>query len=144
MAQANYYIILEVGVNASDDEIKASYRELAKKYHPDRNVGNEAAENYFKEIQQAYAILSDPRKRRDYDLSFFGKTSMQSKSFSGYTTYAGNAYQYAQQEAYYSRKYDGKAPPKQEEKKVKSYEGYYILVSTVVAIILLLFIISYT
>lgn len=62
-----YYDTLGVGRTASQDEIKKAYRTLAKKYHPDRNQGNKAAEEKFKEISEAYAVLSDPDKRRQYD-----------------------------------------------------------------------------
>lgn len=63
----NYYDLLEVSKNATDEEIKKSYKKLAKKYHPDLNPGNKEAESKFKEISEAYAVLSDPDKRREYD-----------------------------------------------------------------------------
>ena len=63
----DYYKILGVGKNASDDEIKKAYRKLARKYHPDRNAGNKQAEERFKEISQAHDVLSDPDKRKAYD-----------------------------------------------------------------------------
>ncbi|PIE97524.1 MAG: molecular chaperone DnaJ [Treponema sp.] len=65
----NYYDILGVPKNASDDEIKKAYRNLAKKYHPDQNQGNKDAEDKFKKINDAYSVLSDPQKRSDYDFS---------------------------------------------------------------------------
>jgi molecular chaperone DnaJ len=67
VAGRDYYDILGVKKGASDDEIKKAYRKLAKKYHPDVNKGNKEAENKFKEISEAYAVLSDKEKRDQYD-----------------------------------------------------------------------------
>ena len=66
-ARPDYYKVLGVGKNASDEEIKKAYRKLARKYHPDRNSGDKQAEERFKEISQAHDVLSDPEKRKDYD-----------------------------------------------------------------------------
>ena len=66
MANKDYYSILGVGKGASEDEIKSAYRRLAKKYHPDLNKTEEAA-NKFKEINEAYEVLGDPKKRANYD-----------------------------------------------------------------------------
>lgn len=63
----DYYEVLGVAKNAGDAEIKKAYRVLAKKYHPDMNPGDKEAEKKFKEASEAYAILSDPEKRRQYD-----------------------------------------------------------------------------
>ena len=61
------YEVLGVSKNATEDEIKQAFRKLALKYHPDKNKGNKEAEEKFKEIAQAYEILSDPQKRKQYD-----------------------------------------------------------------------------
>src|SRR5436853_5432050 len=67
MAEKDYYDILGVKKNATEDEIKKAYRTLAKKFHPDKNKGNKEAENKFKELSEAYAVLSDKEKRQQYD-----------------------------------------------------------------------------
>jgi len=63
----DYYKILGVGKNASDEEIRKAYRKLARQYHPDRNPGDKQAEERFKEISQAHDVLSDAEKRKAYD-----------------------------------------------------------------------------
>lgn len=65
--QKDYYKILGISKDASPDEIKKAFRKLAIKYHPDKNKGKKEAEEKFKEINEAYAVLSDPEKKKQYD-----------------------------------------------------------------------------
>lgn len=67
MAKKDYYKILGIGKDASADDIKKAFRKLSLKYHPDRNPGNKKAEEKFKEIAEAYEVLSDPKKKEAYD-----------------------------------------------------------------------------
>jgi curved DNA-binding protein len=67
MEYKDYYKILGVNRNARDDEVKRAYRKLAQKYHPDHNPGDQKAEEQFKEINEAYQVLSDPQKRARYN-----------------------------------------------------------------------------
>ena len=67
MAKRDFYDVLGVAKNASEDEIKKAYRKLAMKYHPDRNPDSKTAEEKFKEVKEAYEVLSDEQKREAYD-----------------------------------------------------------------------------
>ncbi len=77
MAGKDYYKILGVSKTSSADEIKKAYRKLAMKYHPDRNKGDKTAEAKFKDISEAYAVLSDKEKRKQYDM--FGSEGFQNR-----------------------------------------------------------------
>ncbi|GFO67718.1 integrase [Geomonas limicola] len=77
MAQRDYYEVLGVKKGASIEELKRAYRKLAVKYHPDKNPGDKQAEERFKEINEAYAVLSDPKKKEQYDQ--FGSTNFHER-----------------------------------------------------------------
>ena len=63
----DYYEVLGLSKGASESEIKSAFRKMAMKYHPDRNPGDKEAEEKFKEVNEAYSILSDPEKKSKYD-----------------------------------------------------------------------------
>ena len=77
MSETDYYKILGLNKNASKEDIKKSYRKLAMKYHPDHTKGNKSAEEKFKTISEAYAVLSDKEKRKQYDT--FGAAGFQQR-----------------------------------------------------------------
>ncbi|UCF72400.1 MAG: J domain-containing protein [Deltaproteobacteria bacterium] len=77
MSNKDYYKTLGVNKSASTNDIKKAYRKLAMKYHPDRNKENKAAEEKFKEVSEAYAVLSDPEKKKQYDM--FGAEGFQQR-----------------------------------------------------------------
>lgn len=81
-AKRDYYEILGVSREASEGDIKASYRKLAIKYHPDKNPGNKEAEEQFKEASEAYEVLRDPEKRKIYEQ--YGHEGLRGTGFSGF------------------------------------------------------------
>ncbi len=87
MAKRDYYEVLGVDKNADDATIKKAYRQLAKKWHPDVNPGNAEAEDKFKEVNEAYQVLSDQQKRANYDQ--FGHDGPQAQGFGGGSGFGG-------------------------------------------------------
>jgi molecular chaperone DnaJ len=93
MAKRDYYDVLGVNKNASPEDIKSAYRKLAVKYHPDKNPGDKAAEDKFKEASEAYSILSDKSKKENYDN--FGHAAFENGSggqggFGGFGGFGGS------------------------------------------------------
>lgn len=79
MEEFNYYEVLEIQKNATEEEIKKAYRKMALKYHPDRNLGNKEAEEMFKKVNEAYQVLSDAQKRQIYDR--YGRAGLENSGF---------------------------------------------------------------
>ena len=82
MSKRDYYEILGVGKNSSKDEIKKAYRKQALKFHPDKNKGNKEAEEKFKEASEAYHVLSDEKRKANYDQ--FGHAAFQGGGSQGF------------------------------------------------------------
>ena len=83
MIKRDYYEVLGIGRTASESDIKKSYRQMALKYHPDKNPDDKESEEKFKEASEAYEVLRDPKKRQVYDQ--FGHEGLRGQGFQGFT-----------------------------------------------------------
>ena len=90
-AKRDYYEVLGLNRDASDDDIKRAYRKMAKQYHPDLHPGDQEAEAKFKEVNEAYATLSDAQKRARYDQ--FGHEDPAAGGAGGYGGYGGAGFE---------------------------------------------------
>lgn len=90
------YKILGVEKDATDDQLKKAYRSLAMKYHPDRTPGDKEAEEIFKKVNEAYSVLSDEKKRKEYDL--YGSQAQQNPFNQAHNQYQQGQYTYYYQE----------------------------------------------
>jgi len=105
MANVDYYSVLGVSKTATQADIKKAYKRLAREHHPDRNPGDKTAENRFKEISEAYQVLSDPDKRKQYDM--FGRAGPQGDpGFWGRTQNPGGAGHYTWSSRYGGNDFD--------------------------------------
>ncbi|HMK16208.1 MAG TPA: DnaJ domain-containing protein [Methanomicrobiales archaeon] len=82
MAKRDYYEVLGVPRGASGEDIKKAFRQLARKYHPDLNPGNKESEEKFKEVNEAFQVLSDPKKKAQYDQ--FGHAAFRPEDFADF------------------------------------------------------------
>ena len=90
MAKKDYYDVLGISRSADEKEIKRAYRKLAKKYHPDTNPGDKQAEQKFKEITEAYNVLSDSERKKLYDQ--YGFAAFEEGFTPGGNSYGGRTY----------------------------------------------------
>ena len=125
----NYYHILGLDSSTSQAGIKAAFRKLAKKYHPDKNPGNQEIEEYFKQISEAYLTLSDPNKKADYDWRLYQKYAVNTQEKTVYRQ--KTAYQrprYHPNPFFTNRKY-------RYSKKVKRQGAIFVICLALVAIV---------
>ena len=136
----DYYNTLNVSNNADEDQIKQAYRALAMKYHPDKNPDNKIAEEKFKRISEAYSVLSDSQKRKEYDLSMSNPFSSSGRTY----TYDQNTNPFGEDFFSYQwrqNRRDAQYENKREKEKISRTEAFKILIHGIILTIagLLLF-----
>lgn len=145
---SGYYEILGVSKNATNDEIKAAFRRLAKQYHPDKNPSPNA-KALFEKILKAYNVLINPHSRRRYDEGFFSTpTNIQPKRKTGDVKSKTKEWSFTEEELkrrqYYQTYYKAKQKEKEDAIPKQTYSDYkYILFATPLAVALLMFIVSF-
>lgn len=145
---SGYYEILGVSKNATNDEIKAAFRRLAKQYHPDKNPSSNA-KALFEKILMAYNVLINPHSRRRYDEGFFSTpTNIQPKRKTGDVKSKTKEWSFTEEELkrrqYYQTYYKAKQKEKEDAIPKQTYSDYkYILFATPLAVALLMFIVSF-
>lgn len=142
----DYYEVLGVSKNATQDEIKAAYRKMAKKYHPDINQGDKTAEEMFKKINEAYTVLSDAEQRRRYDGGFYdsryGNTGYGQGGYGsatgtdGYDPFEDFWRQWAQAQASYRKRYQQQRRNTNSKRYTASSGGLLGIIITIVAVML--------
>lgn len=119
----DYYEVLGVSKSATADEIKKAYRNLAFKYHPDRNPGDAAAEEKFKQISAAYDVLGDETKRRNYDMG--GYSQNYSNAQQQYNYYSSNTTEDWYQNYYRRQQQYHYTNPNEEEQEPRGKRYYW-------------------
>ena len=120
MATTDYYETLGVGREANADELRKAYRRLARKHHPDLNPGDKAAEDRFKQVQAAYDVLSDPKKKEMYDqVGFYSENGMPPGGGRGGPNMGFGGFDFSEEFARAGRR---GAPPRTEEKSANFHD----------------------
>lgn len=118
----DYYKILEINKDASQDEIKQKYRELAKKWHPDANGNSKESEEKFKDIAEAYSVLSSPTKKREYDSETVFQNSYTGRNRSFYEE---SSWQTNEEGPFYTFYYSSNKTKKKNENQGSILKGVF-------------------
>ena len=142
---SDYYEILGVSKNATQDQIKTAYRKLAKIHHPDKNPGNKIAEEKFRQIKEAYEILSDPGKKLTFDVNTENRNNQHSNK-NKYKNYQNYTQEELQRRRYYQQHYANEYNKKREREVINEQKKYNetrtIILLVPIALALVFFIIN--